>query len=220
MSATPTITNSELQREVERELTWDPAVMLATVGVSVDDHTVMLSGTVHWNGSRLAAVRAAKRVRGVHAIADEIVVELSGPPGHTDHDIAEFAEHAMRLNVSVPNAVRATVRNGLVILDGIVDWDFQRRAAEHAVECINGVRNVINDIELKQATPVNDVHDRIAAALRRSADIDARDVHVTSDVGHVTLAGSVSSWAERELAERTAWSARGVTKVTDELVLR
>lgn len=221
MSVTaPIITNSELQREVERELTWDPSVALASVGVSAEDHTVTLSGTVHSYSSRLAAVCAAKRVKGVHAIADDIVVEPTGTAGRTDHDIAQFAEHAMKWAVTVPDTVRATVRDGLLTLDGTVDWNFQRRAAARAVEYIAGVRTVNNNIELKHVTSAHDVHERIATAMRRAADLDASNVHVTADGGHVTLTGWVSSWAERERAQHTAWSAAGVTRVTDDLVIR
>jgi osmotically-inducible protein OsmY len=214
------MTNSELQREVEQELEWDPSVARASVGVTAADHTVTLSGTVHAYGSRLAAVRAAKRVKGVRAIADDIVVEPAGGSGRTDHDIAEFAEHGLKWSSSVPDTVRATVRDGLVTLDGTVDWDYQRRDAARAVEYIAGVRNVLNNIELQHVSTAHDIHEHIAAAMRRSAVIDANNVHVTSDGGHVTLTGSVSSWAEHDRAQSTAWSAAGVTRVTDDLVIR
>ena len=213
------ITNSELQREVEQELEWDPSVTLASVGVSTNDHTVTLSGTVHSYASHMAAVRAAKRVKGVHAIADDIVLEPIGTSGRTDHDIAENAEHAMKWSVSVPDTVRAPVRDGLLTLDGSVEWNFQRRAAERAVEYIAGVRHVSNNIQLKHVTSAPDIHERIAEAMRRSDEMDARNVHVTSSGGHVTLTGSVSSWAQRERAKHTAWSAPGVTRVTDDLVI-
>ena len=97
---------------MEQEFNWDPAIAPASVGVSVSDHTVTLSGTVNSYSSRLAAVRAAKRVKGVHAIADDIVVEVTGTTGHTDHDIAATVDNAMRWSSSVPDTVQATVRDG------------------------------------------------------------------------------------------------------------
>lgn len=218
-TAPPSITDSELQREVEQELKWDPTLDAASVGVSAHERTVTLSGTVDHYASRFAAVRAAKRVRGVRAIADDIVVELAGTAGRTDHDIAEYAEHALQWNTEVPDTVRATVRDGLLTLDGTVTWDVQRRAAETAVRYVAGVLNINNNIEIAHATSAHDIHERIAAALRRSAFVDANNVHVMSDGGDVTLTGSVSSWDERERIRRTAWSAPGVTKLTDELTL-
>jgi osmotically-inducible protein OsmY len=219
-AATQAISNSELQSEVELELRWDPTVVPASVGVSAVDHTVTLSGTVHHYSNRMAEVRAAKRVRGVHAIADDIVVEPAGTTGRTDHDIAEFAEHALKWSVEVPDTVKATVRDGAVTLDGTVDWNFQRKAAARAVEYIAGVRNVSNNITLRHVASSHDVHERITTALRRSAEVDASAIHVAAEGGHVHLTGSVSSWAERERAERAAWSAPGVARITDEIVIR
>ena len=102
MTVASPFTSSDLQREVEQEMKWDPEINQAGIGVTASGHEVTLSGTVHRYTDRLAAVRAAKRVKGVHTIADDIVVEPFGTPGVTDNDIAEYADKAMRWNVEVP----------------------------------------------------------------------------------------------------------------------
>ena len=219
ISARP-ITDGELQADVETELEWDPTVSLASIGVSVHDRAVTLSGTVNQLSSRLAAVRAAKRVNGVRAIADDIVVEVNGHHSHTDHDIAEVAANAMKWNIEVPEAVRVTVRGGEVTLDGIVGWNFQRRAAQRAVEHLAGVVKVDNKITLQHAETPDDIHRRIADALQRSADVDADSIAVSAEGGAVRLTGSVASWSERQCVEDAAWAARGVTDVRDDLVIR
>ena len=170
--------------------------------------------------NRLTAVRAAERVKGVHAVADQIVVELAGRAGRTDGDLAEFTEGALTWNAEVPASALAAVRNGVVTLEGTVDWNFQRRAVARAVEGISGVVDVANNITLETVASSHDMHDRITSALQRAADVDADTIQVTSEVGHVNLTGSVSSLAERERALQAVWSAPGITKVSDELVIR
>lgn len=211
-------TNTELRNLVEEELIWDPAIPMASIGVSVADHAVTLSGTVENLASRLAAVRATKRVKGVQAIADDIVVHIAGD--HIDHDIAGHVEAALRWSFETPGTVHATVRDGAVNLDGVVDWNFQRRAAERSVQDISGVRMINNNITLKETESAHDVHSRISNALHRAVNIDASRIKVTSDGSEVTLSGTVSSWAERETASQAAWAAKGVTKVNDLLHIR
>jgi len=215
-----TKTNHELQQDVEQELLWDPAVAPATVGVSVTDHAVTLTGTVDKLSNRLAAVRATKRVKGVHAIADDIVVKLHGTSKHSDHDVAESIERSLRWSIETPDAVKATVRDGVVTLDGTVEWNFQRRAAERAVQNLMGVQRVENKIGLKHVETAAQIHVDIFNALRRTVDVDAGAIKVTSDGGEVSLDGTVSSWAERTVVEDAAWAARGVTNVHDRLVIR
>ena len=220
MSRTIPTTDGELQRAVEDELQWDPAVVPGSIGVSAQDHTVTLSSRVPHYRNRLTAVRAAERIKGVHAVTDQIVVEPAGRAGRTDGDLAEYMERALTWNADVPASVLAAVRNGVVTLEGTVNWNFQRRAAAGVVEDMSGVVDVVNNITLETVVSSHDVHDRIASALQRAADVDANTIHITSQVGHVNLTGSVSSLAERERALQAVWSAPGITKVSDELVIR
>ncbi len=215
-----TITNIDLQASVEEELLWDPAILPASIGVSVTEGAVTLTGTVAQLSCRLAAVRAAKRVEGVRAIADEIVVNSTGIPGRSDHEVAEFVEHALQWNTVIPDSVHATLRNGVATLDGTVEWNYERRAAARVVEYISGVESVVNNISLKHMESAENIHHRIVGALRRHADIDADTVEVTSADGEVRLDGSVSSWAEREQVEAAAWTASGVSTVQNNLIIR
>ncbi len=213
-------TDRALQQNIEEEFAWDPRVAPAAIGVSVSDHAVTLTGYVESLADRLAAVRAAKRVAGVRAIADDIVVRAAGAKGRTDHDVAQFVEHALAWNTQIPDTVRATVRDGIVTLDGTADWNYQRRAAERVVQHLAGVRFVSNKIALKQVATPKEVHRRITAALHRDADIDAHSIEVESTNGEVWLTGTISTWAERERVEAAAWAAPGVTQVHDNLRLR
>ncbi len=219
-ATTTAVTDRALQQQIEEEFVWDPAVSPARIGVSVVDHAATLTGTVDTLAARLAAVRAAKRVKGVRAIADDIVVHTDGAPARSDQDVARFVEEALEWNTQVPEAVRATVRDGIVTLEGTVDWNFQRRAAERVVQQLSGVRYVANKISLKRSPSPREVHRVITAALHRHADLDAHSIEVESKGGEVWLRGTVSNWAERERAEAAAWAAPGVTAVHDDLRLR
>ena len=116
--------------------------------------------------------------------------------------------------------MKATVRKGAVTLDGSVEWNFQRRAAQRAVEYVSGVGEVTNNLTLRHVETAHNIHTRINAALQRYADLESDGIEVTAAGGEVWLRGDVHSWTERERAENAAWAARGVTNVHDELVIR
>jgi osmotically-inducible protein OsmY len=213
----PILSDAAVQRQVEEEFAWDPAVPTAAIGVTVTDRSVTLSGYVEKLAERLAAVKAAKRVKGVRAIADDIVVRPAGGSPRSDHDVARTVEEALEWNTQIPDTVWATVRDSIVTLDGTADWDYQRRAAQRVVQHLVGVKHVTNRITLKQTASPTDVHGRITAALHRQAELDSHSIEVTSNGTEVWLTGSVSNWAEREQAEAAAWAAPGVTMVHDNL---
>jgi osmotically-inducible protein OsmY len=221
MTQTQYKTDHELKIAIEEELDWTPAVKADRVGVAVNDGAVTLSGEVESYPEKHAAVQAALRVRGVTAIADEIVVE--SPWGSLqDADIAREAGARLDRSVVVPaDAVKATVHDHIVTLSGTVPWQYQREAAQHAVAELRGVREVRNSIILKPPTVVSasSAKSKITSALVRNAQLDANRIQVKVDGQQVELTGVVSSWAERRQAEKAAWSAPGVTKVSNHLVV-
>jgi osmotically-inducible protein OsmY len=224
MAVTSTAPNDEdVQREVLTELKFDAEVGQGEIGVVVDHRVVTLTGWVDTLPKKWAAERAALRVRGVTAVANEIEVRLPVGDERTDADIAAAAVRALTWDTRIPEeAVRVSVSNGWVTLRGEVDWQYQRREAQRVIRNLTGVRGVTNLITVRPSgTPTPDyVKDRIVSALLRSAELDARKITVTTDNGRVTLTGTVRSWVEAAEAERVAWSAPGVIEVDNRIVVR
>jgi osmotically-inducible protein OsmY len=202
------------------EFVWDPEVAAPDVGVQVNDGVVTLTGTVDSYAVKLAAEKAAQRVDGVRAVANDLTIR--GPLTHNDTDIAKAAADALEANSSVPaDAIDVTVHNGKVTLRGEIDWSYQRSAAAASVRYLRGVRDVINLIQLKQAkVSATEVSAGIERALMRAAEVDADRIRVHTDEGHVRLSGTVRSWAEKQEAGYAAWRAKGVTKVTNDIEVR
>ncbi|WP_447932497.1 BON domain-containing protein [Sphingopyxis fribergensis] len=215
-----TKTDSQLQHDVMAELEWEPAVDHADIGVAVNDGIVTLSGYVKSCPEKIGAEKAARRVAGVRAIAEEIKVRFAYDPKTADHDIAKRILAAVAWTASIPDdKLTVKVEQGWVTLAGSVDWHFQRQEAERAASHVGGVVGVINRIEVEKRPAPWDIKDRIVAAFRRQANLDAGSVTVKTDGGTVTLGGKVSSWNERGIAERAAWSAPGVVRVEDHIVV-
>ena len=213
--------DSDVQRSVQDELKWEPGVSDASkIGVAVKDGVVTLTGFVSSYAEKWAAERAAKRVSGVNALAVELQVQLPGYAKKSDADIAKAAEHALSWAVLVPaSSVSVMVEHGWVTLDGNLNWQYQRSAAEDAVRGLTGVIGISNRIAVKPTVSPIDIKSKIEAALKRNAILDAESINVQTDGGKVTLTGTVSSWAERDEAEAAAWAAPGVTDLKDALTI-
>jgi osmotically-inducible protein OsmY len=215
-----TMTDNELKTHVQSALDWEPSVDPSDIGVSVDDGVVTLRGNVASYAERMAAERAVLHVYGVKAVANDLAVHLGSLFERTDTEIARAAVAALKWNALIPkDKITVTVASGWLTLTGAVDWQYQRDAAFRAVRDLTGVKGVTNSVTVKSHVKSTDVRDKIEAAFKRSAEIDARRVNVTALNGKVILSGNVHSWFERQEAERAAWAAPGVTQVEDRLTI-
>lgn len=210
-------TDHELKKDIEAELSWDPAVNADAIGVAVNNGVVTLTGHIGTFAEKYAAERALRRVAGVKAIALELDVRLEPSHQRSDTDIAAAARSVLTWNTLVADKMQVTVDKGWVTLRGEVDWDYQRRSAEKAVRPLMGVVGVSNEITIRpRATPAA-VQTQIGEALKRQAQREANRMEVKVDGSTVTLRGTVNSWHERDAAYGAAFSAPGVRTVINEL---
>ena len=216
-----TKTDAQLLRDVADELKWDPTLGGAEIGVAAKDGVVTLSGQLDSYAKKYAAERAAERVAGVRAIAEDLTVKVASSFLRSDTEIAHAVVTALKWDVEVPDdRIKSKVENGWIWLEGDVEWQYQKTSAERAVRYLTGVRGVSNLITVKpKKVSTFEVNQKIKDALKRSAEMDANRITVQAADGEVTLRGTVRSFAERVDAERAAWAAPGVTKVRDEILI-
>jgi osmotically-inducible protein OsmY len=213
--------DSDIKRDVEDEIKWDPEIMDPTdIAVSVTDGVVTLVGFARRFIDKYEAEWAAKRVQGVVGVANDIVVRLPDDDQRPDPDIARDAVTAIKLQL--PDAwekIKVVVRDASVMLQGEVEWQYQREAAERAVRPIKGLKGITNLIRLVPSVTPSEVRRKIEDAFKRSAELDARNIAVEVVGNEVILRGTVRTWSEYVEAERAAWAAPGVVNVTNELAV-
>ena len=216
-------TNEQLRLDVSSELKWDPQLksISGEIGVACNDGVVTLSGTVDNYALKFAAERAAQRVRGVKVIAVDIEIKPEKAHQYTDTQIAVAIEHALKWHSAVnEEKIDIKVENGWVYLKGKVNWEFERKTAEHAVRNIIGVKGITNNIEIAPIRiSINQLKEDIASAFDRNAKIDSKTINVEANERKVILKGKVRSWFEKEEAERIAWSSPGVMSVDNQIAV-
>jgi osmotically-inducible protein OsmY len=217
-TATLTEADVRVRDAVMRQLEWDPEVNASAVGVAATRGTVTLSGFIDTYSGKLAAERAAKRVHGVRAVANDIAVRLRLE--RTDADIAQDAARALELRNAVPETVQAVVHRGRVTLTGHVEWLYQKEIAEKAVRHVRGVTGVMNHVTVAPKAVTRDVRHRIVKTLHQNADVDARHITVAVSGNTATLTGTVGTWLQRESAERAAANAPGIAHVDNQIVVQ
>jgi osmotically-inducible protein OsmY len=211
-------TDTAIKQDVEAELRWEPEIDDRDIAVKVNNGVVALSGFVSSYAQKYHASNTAKRVIGVTALANDIEVRLTPGEGVPDPQLARDAVAALKTAVPLSwEAIKPTVQDGRISLEGTVEWHYQRERAEQALHNLRGVVSVRNSIRVKPSVIANGLKGKIAAAFRRNAQLDADTISIEEHHGEITLRGSVHSWAEREQAYSTAWAAPGVTYVSNEI---
>jgi osmotically-inducible protein OsmY len=212
--------DNEIERDVRDELKWDPDIDASDIAVSVKDGIVTLAGFTKSYTDRLEAEIAAKRVTGVRAVANDIEVRLPAIDQRPDPDIARDAVAALKAELPISyDRIKVVLKDGWVTLEGGVEWQYQKTTAENAVRRVKGVKGVTNVITVKPKVQSTELQRKILDAFRRNAEVDANRITVEANGSEVVLKGTVRSWIEREEAERVAWSAPGVTRVEDRIVV-
>ena len=215
------MTDAQLRQDIIDEFEFDPTFDGEHIGVAVDKNVVSLTGHVTSYAQKVAAIAAARRVKGVHAIAENIEVRYPFQAKLADDQIAKRAMDILKWDVLIPGTIDVLVQDGWVTLSGTVNWYYEKTAAEDDVRKLSGVQGVTNNINIKPRVEASNIKAKIEQALKRHAEVEANAIRISVQNGNkVIVDGKVDNWDERRAVENAAWSAPGVAFVEDHLTIR
>jgi osmotically-inducible protein OsmY len=212
--------NEELQKDVQDAIKWEPLLNAAEIGVTVKDGVVTLTGVVNSYDKKAEAEEATKRVAGVKAVVEKIIIDFGDTDLPDDNKVADEILSAFKWNWDVPNSTLSVkVEDGWVTLGGEVEWNYQKNAAQKSTSKQIGVRGVVNNITIQTENNDDVERNEIESAFARNWSLSSQNIMVNVAGNMVTLRGTVGSLFEKDEAERIAWKAPGVWNVENYLEL-
>lgn len=214
------LSDKELTNQIVAALKREPSLDAAQIGVMVEDGVAVLTGYVRNYSEEWIAARTVGRVQGVRGVVDKLIIRLPEVSQRPDPEIERAAVAALHWNDLVPaDRIQVTVKDGVVTLQGEVDWHYQSDAALKAIRHITGVQRINNQLTLALSVVPRDIEADIKQAFIRHAQLDAEQIYVERQGSKVILRGVVRSLAERKDAEEVAWATPGVADVESYLVV-
>ena len=209
----------DLKQRILNELKWDSRVKWASINGQVIDGVVTLTGSVSSYAEKIAAQDAAHRVAGVLDVANDIEAKPVDQFVRSDTEIAAAVRNALEWDALVPNElIQSSVSDGVVTLEGEVDYQRERTDAANAIRRLAGVVGVIDKITIrKQRINENQLREQIEYALERRADREAERLQIEVHDGAVDIWGRVHSWQEKRAVIGSIARAPGVSWLKDHL---
>ena len=213
-------TNRELQIDVLEAIKWEPLLKQAEIGVDANDGVITLSGIVSSYIKKSQAVDTAKKITGVKAVVEKIEIEFNTNDEKSEAEIAVGVLNALKSNRDIPfDRLQIEVEDGHVTLDGKLEWNHQKQAAQQLAGTIDGIKVLTNHIEIESDSPDDIEKADIEQAIERNWAMNNQDIQVYVSGNVVTLTGVVHSFYQKEVAEKMAWNAPGVWAVNNELII-
>jgi len=137
------------------------------------------------------------------------------------HEVEDELEWDPRLD---SREIGVAVKDGVVTLTGQVSSYAARCAAEQAAQSVVGVQGIANDIVVKLPLESTRTDAEIAAiavmTLKHNVTVPSDDIKVIVRDGAISLEGHVDHWFEKNAAQATLSTLRGIRGIANNLAIR